>query len=88
MDDLDYYWAVERIAHDLEQQAKNLAGTAEGLRNRCLRDLGVEHVSREPGFACWKDALGGIVGYFNTPHQVLEERRKRREMTRQASGGA
>lgn len=56
-------------AHRLQNMAAEMTREAEGLELATLRQFGIEHVPRDPGFPCWT-CRGSR--YCNTPREALE----------------
>ncbi len=64
------YMTAVTHAHHIRSDAKNLEKIADALENDTMRDLGITHHDREPGFPCWE--IWGVDGWFNTPLDALE----------------
>lgn len=66
----DEFWNLLVTSDVLRAQAQRLHEQSERLQALALRMAGVEHVAREPGFACW--TAKGVDGYFNTPQEAAK----------------
>ena len=60
----------------LRCEGDRLRKEACNLEEETIRVAGVEHHSREPGFACW--SAPEIPRYFNSPREVVEQIEKKR----------
>src|ERR1700722_8756379 len=66
---LGHYPMMDQVAR-LEATSRELHLQAERMERIALRQFGIVHVDREPGFPCWtlKDGDGS---YHNTPREAL-----------------
>lgn len=66
------YWMREVTRH--RQKANCHIEAADRLEREKLADLGIGHVSHDPGFPGWR--VSGVDGWFSTPREAAEAKTK------------
>ncbi len=62
-----YDYAMKHAAH-WEKLAVEAESMANAIINNVVKDLGITHISRDPGFDCWGHAA--LSGFWPTPRAV------------------